>query len=153
MSLYIFDILLYYYKCLCTTFLLPLRFGLLLVLSLFKKDYFCVSFWLQSCCGKWEDWAPVNRFNHTSGMTAVIPTDRPKSARNRFAIKVLWRFLWCQLLFGFFCECRGFDIELSQISSFLLLTFSWWFVFCTFDLKGIAFIITYFKYLLFLKSK
>ena len=52
---YIFDILLYYYICLCTTFLWPLRFGWLLVLSLYKEDYLqifkCVSFWLHGCCG------------------------------------------------------------------------------------------------------
>ena len=45
---YIFDILLYYYIFVCTTFLWPLRFGWLLVLSLYKKDYLqifkCVSF-------------------------------------------------------------------------------------------------------------
>ena len=30
-----------------------------------------------------EGWVPVNRFNHTSWMTFVTPTDRPKSVRNR----------------------------------------------------------------------
>ena len=52
---YIFYILLDYYICLCTTFLWPLRFGWLLVLSLYKEDYLqifkCVSFWLHGCCG------------------------------------------------------------------------------------------------------
>ena len=50
---YIFDILLYNYICLCTTFLWPLRFGWLFglfVLSLYMEDYLqifkCVSFWL-----------------------------------------------------------------------------------------------------------
>ena len=50
-----FDILLYYYTCLCTTFLWPLHFGWLLVLSLHKEDYLqffkCVSFWLHGFCG------------------------------------------------------------------------------------------------------
>ena len=50
-----FDILLFYYICLCTTFLLPLRFGWLLVLSPLKGWLFtffkCVSFWLHGCCG------------------------------------------------------------------------------------------------------
>ena len=50
-----FDIFLYYYICLCTTFLWPLRFGWLLVLSLYKEDclqiFKCVSFWLHGCCG------------------------------------------------------------------------------------------------------
>ena len=34
-----FNILLYYYTCLCTTFLWPLHFGWLLVLSLHEEDY------------------------------------------------------------------------------------------------------------------
>ena len=45
----------FYYICLCTTFLWPLHFGWLLVLSLYKEDYLqifkCVSFWLHGCCG------------------------------------------------------------------------------------------------------
>ena len=28
-------------------------------------------------CGEWEGWALVNRFNQTSGVTAVTPTGRP----------------------------------------------------------------------------
>ena len=50
-----FDIFLYYYTCLCTTFLWPLHFGWLLVLSLHKEDYLqffkCVSFLLHGLCG------------------------------------------------------------------------------------------------------
>ena len=49
--------------------------------------------------------ALVNRFNHTSGVTVLTPTDRPKSVRNRDVIEVLggvflcchfpfWIFLW-----------------------------------------------------------
>ena len=34
-------------------------------------------------CGKWEGWVHVNQFNHTGWIAVVIPTDRPKSARNR----------------------------------------------------------------------
>ena len=34
-----------------------------------------------------------NWFNHTSGVTAVTPTDRPKSIRNRCVIKVFGGFL------------------------------------------------------------
>ena len=52
-SIYIWYTLLYYYICLWTTFLLPLRFGWLLVLSLYNEYYFyifkCVSFWLHGC--------------------------------------------------------------------------------------------------------
>ena len=46
--------------------------------------------------------------NHTSGVTAVSPTDRPKSVRNRCVIEVFGGVLYVvTLLFGFFCECRG----------------------------------------------
>ena len=41
-------------------------------------------------------------------MTAVIPTDRPKSVRNSCVIKVLVAFYVVTLLFGLFCGCRGF---------------------------------------------
>ena len=55
--------------------------------------------------GEWEGRALLNRFNHTSEVTAVTPTDRHKSVRNRCVIKVLvaffyvvtllfWIFLW-----------------------------------------------------------
>ena len=63
-----------------------------MVLILYEENYLqlfkCVSFWLQSCCGKLEGWALVNRFNHTSGVTAVTPIDRPKSVCNRCVIEV-----------------------------------------------------------------
>ena len=53
----------------------------MLVLGLNKEDYLqifkCVSFWLHGFCGEWEGWDPVNRFNHTSGVAIVTPTDRP----------------------------------------------------------------------------
>ena len=42
-------------------------------------------------------------------MTAVNPTDRPKSVRNRCVIKILVAFFYVVTLrFGFFCGCRGF---------------------------------------------
>ena len=50
----------------------------------------------------------VNRFNHTSWVTVVTPTDRPKSVRIRCVIEVLSGvFYVVTLLFGFFCECKG----------------------------------------------
>ena len=56
----------------------------------------------------WEVWAPVNRFNNTSGVTSVTPTDRPKSVRNRCVIKVFWwRFYVVTMLFGISCGCMG----------------------------------------------
>ena len=41
-------------------------------------------------------------------MTAVTPTDRPKSVCNRCVIEVFWwRFYVVTMLFGFFCGCMG----------------------------------------------
>ena len=34
----------------------------------------------------WEDLDAVNRFNYTRWVAIVTPTDRPKSARNRYAM-------------------------------------------------------------------
>ena len=66
-----------------------------------------------------EGWALVNRFNHTSWVTAVTPTDRPKSVHNSCVIKVLGgvfvlsrSFLDCSVGVGVFVT------GLSQISSF-----------------------------------
>ena len=61
----------------------------------------------------------ANRFNHTSGVTAVIPTDRPKSVRNRCVIKVLVAFFMLSRCFlDFSVGVGAFVIGLSQISSF-----------------------------------
>ena len=78
--------------------------------SLYYKQYFyrAMSNWLHYFCGEWEGWALLNRFNHTSWVTAVTPTDRPKSVRNSCVINFLWRFYVVTLLFGLFCGCRGF---------------------------------------------
>ena len=71
-----------------------------------------------------EGWALVNRFNPTSGVTAVTPTDRHKSIRNRCVIKVFCGvFNVVTLLVGFFCGCRGFfhrtepDLFLFRLST------------------------------------
>ena len=51
----------------------------------------------------------MNQFNHISKVTAVTPTDRLKSVGNRCVIEVFGNvFEVVMLLFGFFCECRGF---------------------------------------------
>ena len=98
--------LLYYYICLCTTFLWLLRFDWLLVLSLNKEDYLqifrCVSFWLHGCCGSWEGWTLVNRFNNIIWVTVITPTDRPKSVRNRCVMEVMMAFLCCHVAFWIF---------------------------------------------------
>ena len=55
----------------------------------FKQYFYRVMYdWVHYFCCRWEGWALINRFNHTSGVTAVTPADRPKSARNRCVIKV-----------------------------------------------------------------
>ena len=66
----------------------------------------CVFFWLHCFCGKWEGWTFVNRFNHTSGVTVVTPTDRPKSVRNRCVSEVFCGvFGVVTFLFGCICGC------------------------------------------------
>ena len=71
---------------------IPLRFGWLLVLSLYKEAYLqnskCVSFWLHGFCCSWEGWALVYRFDNTNWFTVVTPTDRPKSVRNSCVIEL-----------------------------------------------------------------
>ena len=58
-SIHIFAILLYYYTCLCTTFLWPLHFGWLLVLSLYKGGYLQIS---NACPFDYTAVAVVGRF-------------------------------------------------------------------------------------------
>ena len=61
----------------------------------------------------------VNRFNHTSGVTAVTPTDRPKSVSNHCVIKVLMAFFMLSGCFlDFSVGVGAFVIGLSQMSSF-----------------------------------
>ena len=84
----------------------------------YKEDYLqifkCVS-WLHGCCGKWVSWSSVNRFNYTSWVAVVTPTDRPKSVRN-----ILVAFCVVTLLFGFYVVVGAFVIGMSRISSFFL---------------------------------
>ena len=61
---------------------------------------------------------PVNRFNHTSRMDVVTPTDRPKSVRNRCVIEVLVTFFCCELVVEFFVGIRAFVTGRNQISFF-----------------------------------
>ena len=56
--------------------------------------------------------------NHTSWVTAVTPTDCPKSVRNRFVIEVLVAFFMLSRCFlDFSVGIEAFVIRLSQISS------------------------------------
>ena len=76
MDVPIYIYILYYYICLCTIFLWPLRFGWLFILSLYKEDYLhifkCVFIWLNGCCGYWEGWALVNWFTTPVGLLLLL---------------------------------------------------------------------------------
>ena len=50
----------------------------------------------------------VNRFNHTSCVAVVTPSNRPKSVRNRCVIEIFGGVFVLMLLPGFFCGCKGF---------------------------------------------
>ena len=61
----------------------------------------------------------VNRFNHTSWLAVVTPTDRPKLVRNRCVIEGFNGVFVLSRYFLDFSESVGtFVIELGQISSF-----------------------------------
>ena len=69
-------------------------------------------------------WDPVNRFNHTSWVAVVTPTDRPKSVGNRCVIEVLVACLCCQVAFfdfavpvGGFCHRTESDLFLFLLQS------------------------------------
>ena len=90
-------------------------------LCLYFKQYFerATYDWLHNFCGEWEGLSLINWFNHTSWVTAVTPTDRPKSVRNSCVIKV---FGGVFMLSRCFLDCSVgvgvFVTGLSQISSF-----------------------------------
>ena len=61
----------------------------------------------------------MNRFNHISWVTAVSPTDRTKSVRNRCVIEVFGGvFMLSRCFLDFSVSVGAFIIGLSQISSF-----------------------------------
>ena len=75
---------------------------------------------LHNCCGEMENWDPVNRFNHTSWVSTVTQSDRPKFVRNRCVNDVfdgVFVFSYCFLDFSVGVE--AFVIGLSQISYFV----------------------------------
>ena len=92
MSPYIFLLYYIYHLCLtCNDFYDLSAWGgcwLVVYIRRFIYKFFKrVSFWLNGCCGLVGRWArkPVN---HTSWVTVVTPTDRPKSVRNRCLIEL-----------------------------------------------------------------
>ena len=92
-------------------FLWHLHLGWLLVCCLYKEVYLqilnCVSFWLHGCCGSGKV-GSVNQVNHTSWVTVVTSTDRPKSFRNRYVIELFCGVGCVSLSFWHFCWCGGF---------------------------------------------
>ena len=87
-------------------------------LAIYKGLNAC--FWLRSLSGKWECLDPVRRFKHTSLVPVFVPTERPKSVRNRCVIEVLGGvFMFSLLLLDFYVGLKAFVIGLSQIPSFL----------------------------------
>ena len=68
----------------------------------------CVLLITRFFCGKWEGLVPANRFNHTTWMIVVTPTDRHKSVRNRCAIEVFCGVFVLSFGFRIFCWYRGF---------------------------------------------
>ena len=63
----------------------------------------------------------VNRFNHTSWVTAVTPTDRPKSIRNSCVIKVFGGVL---MLSRCFLDCSvGVGVFVTGLSQTLMSSF------------------------------
>ena len=61
----------------------------------------------------------VNRFNHTRRVTAVTPTVRPKSVRNRWVIEVFGGVFMLSCCFlDFSVGVGAFVIGLIQFSSF-----------------------------------
>ena len=72
------------------------------VYILVEVSFYIVNVCPDSCCGKWKSWDPINRYNHTSWMAIVTPTDRPKSVRNSCVIEIFGRFCVVTLLFLIF---------------------------------------------------
>ena len=87
------------YYFITINFCVSLPFGGFLVLGPYNHLHNCKCLFvsLHGFSGQWEDWAPINRINHTCWIAVVTPTDRPKSVRNRL-IDVTC--LWC-LFFKF----------------------------------------------------
>ena len=122
-AIYIFDIKYLLTMLFVYWFLWPLLLVWMLVCCLYKEVYLeifkmCVLLItrLLQRVGRWA----LNQLNHTIWVAVVIPTDRPKSVRNRCLIELICGVVCC-------CHCP-FDISvgvgvfvigLGHISSFL----------------------------------
>ena len=66
---------------------------------------------LHNCYGEWEGWDPANRFNHTSWVAIVTPTDR---VRNRCVIEIFGGvFMLSRCFLDFSVGVGAFVIGLS----------------------------------------
>ena len=106
MSLYVFDILFYHLTCFCYNFYgisaLVGRWSSIFTGGLFTKKLTVCPFYYTAFAveivGRSESW---QRFNHTSRVAIVTPTDRPKSVRNLLCNRSFWwRFYVVSFLFG-----------------------------------------------------
>ena len=84
--------------------------SILTKVCLYCKHYSsrAVFVWLHCCCDEWEGLYPLNRFNHTSWMPVVTPTDCLKSVRNRCAIEVFGGVFVLSIGFRIFSWYRDF---------------------------------------------
>ena len=123
-TLYIFDILLYYNICLCTTFFyylsamvgcwssVSIRRIIYKFLNMCPFDYTAVAV-------SEKRWALVNQFNHTCWVAVVSPTDRLRPVRNRCVSEFFGGvFVLSSCILIFLVGEGAFVIWLSQISSF-----------------------------------
>ena len=70
-----------------------------------------------------ECWVPVNRFNYTSQVAEVTPTDRSESVRNGCGIEIFGGvFVLSSCFLDFSVSVGVFIIGPSQISSFFSST-------------------------------
>ena len=79
-----------------------------------------MSFWLHGCWGEWEGWVrkPVN---HTSWLSVVTPTDRPKLVRNLCVIELFGDlFVLSRCPFDISVGIGVFVLWLCQISFYFL---------------------------------
>ena len=92
--------------------MLPLHFGWLLLLSLYKEDYLQIfnvcPFDYTAFAVSGQDLVPVNWFIYIGWMTVVTQTDRPTSVRNRLIIEGFGGVFVLSIGFRIFCSYKGF---------------------------------------------
>ena len=114
----------------------------------YKYFYRAMYDWLHYFCCEWDGWALLNRYKHTSRVSAATPTDRPKCVRNRCVIKDCGGvFMLSRCFLDFSMGVGAFVTGLSQISSFFPLFieyFDAYVLFNTFDILSSIFVFIFF---------